>query len=57
MEERQLQRMYQAWQQGIRDPAKDWDIFVELAAKQLNMSGDKIIQILQRCHWFEWREK
>jgi hypothetical protein len=57
MDEQQLQRMYQAWQQGIKDPARDWDIFVELAAKQLNISGDKIIKILQRCHWFDWREK
>ena len=50
--EYQLQHMHQAWQQGNENSQLDWSYFVEYAAKQLNTSGDKIVQVLQRCHWF-----
>ena len=45
--------MYQAWQQGNEHYARDWAYFIEYAAKRLDTSGDNIMRILQKCHWFE----
>ena len=52
--EYQLQHMHQAWQQGNENTHSDYSYFVEYAARQLNTSGDKIVQVLQRCHWFSF---
>ena len=57
MNELQLQHIYQAWQQGNDHYERDWSYFVEYAAKRLNTSGDKVMQVLQRCHWFNYREE
>jgi len=54
MNERQLQHIYQAWQQGNDHYERDWSYFVEYAAKRLNTTGDKVMQILHRCHWFKY---
>lgn len=54
MIESQLQHIYQAWQQGNDHYERDWSYFVEYAAKKLNMSGDKVMQVLQRCYWFKY---
>jgi hypothetical protein len=52
MTESQLQHVYQAWQQGNEHYVRDWSYFVEYAAKKFNTTGDRVIQVLQRCHWF-----
>jgi len=51
--EKHLYHMYQSWCQGQEDPARDWSYFVEAAARWNDTSGDKIMQILQRTHWFK----
>jgi hypothetical protein len=53
MTEQQLQHIYQAWQQGNEHYARDWAYFVEYAAKRLGTTGDTILRVLHRCHWFE----
>ena len=53
MTQQQLHHMYQAWQQGNEHYARDWAYFIEYAAKRLDTSGDNIMRILQKCHWFE----
>lgn len=54
MNETQLHHMYQAWQQGNEHYIRDWSFFVEFASKKLNTSGDRVMQVLQRCHWFKY---
>ena len=54
MMERQLQHIYQAWQQGNEDYKKNWSYFVEYAARELNIPGDQVMQILMRCDWFAY---
>ena len=55
--EYQLQHMHQAWQQGNDNGQRDYSYFVEYAARQLDTSGDKIVQVLQRCQWFTFPPK
>jgi len=55
--EYQLQHMHQAWQQGNNNGQLDYSYFVEFAAGQLGTSGDKIVQVLQRCQWFAFPTK
>ena len=50
--EHQLQHMYQAWQQDNEHYKRDWSYFVEFASQKTGLSGDKIMQILQKCNWF-----
>ena len=51
--EGELQKMYQAWQQGNQNYIRDWASFVEQAAKWNNTTGDVIMRELQKYHWFE----
>lgn len=57
MNETQLQHIYQAWQQGNEHYERDWSYFVEYAAKHTGTSGDKVMQVLQRCYWFKYRKE
>ena len=54
MYERELQHMYQAWQQGNSDYINNWAKFVELAAKQTGRRADEIMSVLQKTYWFMW---
>ena len=49
----ELQKMYQAWQQGNEHYAKDWYYFVEWAARHNNTNGDVIMRELQKHYWFK----
>lgn len=55
MNSSQLHHIYQAWRQDNENYERDWSYFVEYAAKTLNTSGDKVMQVLQRCHWFNYQ--
>lgn len=50
---RELEHMYQAWQQGQEDYVRNWASFVEWAAKLNNTTGDVVMRELQKCHWFQ----
>ena len=50
---RTLQHMYQAWQQGNENYARDWYNFVEFAARQCNTTGDLVMRELQKYYWFK----
>jgi hypothetical protein len=54
MNERLLQQMYQQWQQGNEQYAKDWSIFVLKVAENYQTTGDEVMRMLQKYHWFEW---
>jgi hypothetical protein len=54
MNELQLQHIYQAWQQGNDHYERDWSYFVEYAAQRLGTTGDQVIRVLQKCHWFKF---
>jgi hypothetical protein len=54
MNERELQHMYQAWQQGNDHYKRDWSYFVEFTAKHLNKTQFEVMQALQRCQWFSY---
>lgn len=49
----ELQKMYQAWQQGNEHYARDWADFVDWAAKWNQTTGDVIIRELQKHYWFK----
>jgi hypothetical protein len=49
--------MYQAWQQGNEHYERDWSYFVEDASQKIGVSGDKIMQVLQKCIWFHYPEE
>ena len=53
MDERTLQHMHQAWQQGNDNYERDWKRFVEFASSILCTPKDDIMVILQRCRWFK----
>lgn len=57
MTESQLQHIYQAWQQDNDNYKRDWSYFVEYAARHLNTTGDKVMQVLQRCYWFDYQKE
>lgn len=57
MFESELQRMYQAWQQGNENYVRDWADFVEYAAKWNKTSGDEIMRQLQKYYWFKWNRE
>lgn len=54
MNESELHRMYQAWQQGNENYVRDWAAFVEWAANWNKTTGDEVMRQLQKCHWFHW---
>ena len=54
MNSSQLHHIYQAWRQGNEHYERDWSYFVEYAAQRLGTSGDKVMQVLQCCHWFKY---
>ena len=49
----ELQKMYQAWQQGNENYARDWADFVEWAARWYQTTGDAIVRELQKHYWFQ----
>jgi hypothetical protein len=54
MTERNLQHIYQAWQQGNEHYVRDWAKFVEHAARCNRTTGDIIMKELQKYYWFKW---
>ena len=48
----ELQRMYQAWQQGNDHYIRDWYAFVEWASRFNNTSIEKTLSQLNSCRWF-----
>lgn len=48
----ELQKLYQAWQQGNDHYVEDWSYFVEWAARSLGTSGDAVLRELQKHYWF-----
>lgn len=57
MSERDLFHMYQAWLQGNENYIRDWADFVEWAARWHQTSGDEVMRVLQRTHWFKWGDQ
>jgi hypothetical protein len=53
MTETELQRMYQAWQQGNEHYVRDWVDFLEWAAKWNQTTGDAMMRELQKYYWFK----
>jgi hypothetical protein len=49
----ELQKVYQAWQQGNEHYVKDWVYFVEWAARLNNTTADVVLRELQKHYWFE----
>lgn len=54
---RQLQIMYQQWQQGNEEFETRWADFVELASKQTGQAQLDIANALQRTRWFCWKRE
>jgi hypothetical protein len=52
MDSRQLQHMYQAWQQGNDHHVRDWLSFVEYAARIHGTTPDAVMRVLQTTYWF-----
>lgn len=53
MQEQQLLHMYQAWQQGQDDYARNWQRFVILAAGWCAVSSDDVLRELEKYNWFK----
>jgi len=49
----ELQKMYQAWQQGNDNYGRDWAAFVEYAARFNHTTGDEMMRELQKHYWFK----
>jgi hypothetical protein len=54
MNESTLQHIYQSWQQGNENYARDWSFFVEYVAKEFDKPADEVIRHLQKYSWFIW---
>jgi hypothetical protein len=48
----ELQKMYQAWQQGNENYVRDWYAFVEWAARLNRQSTEQVLAQLNTCRWF-----
>lgn len=53
MNESELQRMYQAWQQGNDHFLQDWYYFAQYAARLNDTNTEIMLETLQKYHWFE----
>ena len=53
MSANELQRVYQAWQQGNDHYVKDWFYFAQYAAQLNNTTTEMMLQNLQKYYWFE----
>jgi hypothetical protein len=53
MFEQRLLHMYQAWQQGHDDYARNWQRFVNLAAGWLGETPDNMLRTLEKYKWFK----
>ena len=49
----ELQKMYQAWQQGNENYVCDWYAFVEYAANWNRETAEKTLEQLSKCRWFK----
>jgi len=49
----ELERMYQAWQQGNNQFVYDWAHFVHYAARWNKVSDEEMLHFLQQCKWFK----
>ena len=49
----ELEKMYQAWQQGNSQFVHDWAYFVQYAARWNKVSYEEMLQVLQQCKWFK----
>ena len=53
MFEKYLLTMYQQWCQGNESYSHRYMDFVELVAKQQNISADAVMRELQKYYWFK----
>ena len=49
----ELKNMYQCWQQGNDEYRSRGAEFITMAAKILHVSEAKIVNILNKCNWFD----
>jgi hypothetical protein len=49
----ELEKMYQAWQQGNDQYVHDWAYFVQYAARWNKVSYEEMLQTLQQYRWFK----
>lgn len=53
MFERDLQHMYQQWQQGNTDATHGWMVFVDMVCKVNQISQHQLIEQLEKYKWFK----
>lgn len=49
----ELQRVYQAWQQGNEHYVRDWYYFAQWAANLNNTTTEAVLIELQKYNWFK----
>ena len=49
----ELQRVYQAWQQGNEHYVKDWFYFAQYAARINNTNTEIMLKTLEKYYWFK----
>jgi len=49
----ELQKMYQAWQQGNENYVRDWYSFVEYASRWNRETIEQTLEQLNKCRWFK----